>query len=87
MVKLGIIPVPLPLKIIPWAISHSRKILSNDNISTGLGEMLYSSYVVVLLNPERSLILSSGTKVITGPSVDISIIDPSVENFGLIVNR
>ena len=52
----------------------------------GLGDRLYFSFIVVLLNPKRSRILSSGTNVITGPWVDISIIDPSVEKFGLIVN-
>ena len=41
--------------------------LSNDNISTGLGDRLYSSYIVVLLDPKRSRILSSGTNVITSP--------------------
>ena len=63
-----------------------KNIISNDKISTGLGERLYSSYFVVILNLSRSLILSSGTNVITGPWVDISLIDPSVEKFGLIVN-
>ena len=43
------------------------KILSNDKISTGLGDKLYSSNIVVLLNPRRSPILSSGANVITGP--------------------
>ena len=35
--------------------------MSNDNISTGLCDRLYSSYFDVLVNPRRSLILSSGT--------------------------
>ena len=43
------------------------KILSNDKISTGLGDKLYSSNIVVLLNPRRSPILSLGVNVITGP--------------------
>ena len=43
------------------------KILSNDIMSKGLGEKLYSSYIVVFLNPKRSIILSSGTNEITGP--------------------
>ena len=41
--------------------------LTNDNISTGLGERLTSSYIVVLLNHSRSCILSPGTDVITVP--------------------
>ena len=36
------------------------KILSNDNISTGLSDRLYSSYIVLLLNLNRDPILSSG---------------------------
>ena len=48
-------------------MSHYRKILSNDKISTGLGDNLYSSNIVVFLNPRIFLILSSGTNVITGP--------------------
>ena len=48
-------------------MSVSMKILSNDIVSTGLGDRLYFSYVVVLLNPKRSLILSSGTNVSSGP--------------------
>ena len=31
--------------------------LSNDNVSTGLGNRLYSSYNVLALNPKKSLIL------------------------------
>ena len=84
LVQLWIIPDRRPLYVIPWAISHSRKMLSNK-ISTGLDDRLYSSYVI-LLNPSRSLLQSSGTNVITGPWVDISIIDPSVEKLGFIVN-
>ena len=60
--------------------------LSNDRISTRLGDRIYSSYIVVALNPKRSLILSSSTNEITVPWVDISITDPSVEKFGLSVN-
>ena len=55
-------------------------------MSTGLGNRLYASYIVVAKNIKRSLILSSGKNDITGPRVDISIIDPRVEKFGLIVN-
>ena len=59
--------------------------LSNDNISTGLGDRLYCSYIVVAINPKRSLILSSGRKLIIGPCDKISMILPRVEKFGLIV--
>ena len=76
----------MPRKIIPRAILQSIKILPKDKISTGLGNKLYSSYIVVLLNPKRPHILLSGTNVIIGPSVDNSTIDLSVEKFGLIVN-
>ena len=62
------------------------KILSKDIISTGFGDKLYFSYIEVLLNPSRSLILSSGMNDIADSSLDISIIDPSVEKFGLIRN-
>ena len=55
-------------------------------MSTGLGYKLYFLNIVVLSDPRRSLILSSGANVITGPCGDISIIDPNVEKFGLIVN-
>ena len=67
-------------------MSHSRKIISNDRISTGLGCRLYSSYNVFALNLKRSQILSSNIKLILGPCGDISIIDPKVEKIGLIVN-
>ena len=43
------------------------KILSNDIISTGLGDKLYSSNIVVLLNPRRSPILLLGENVIADP--------------------
>ena len=59
--------------------------LSNDNISTGLGDRFYSLYIVVALNPKRSLILSSGKKLINGPCLDISMIEPRVLKFGLIL--
>ena len=36
-------------------------------MSTGLGDKLYTSYIVVLLNPKKSLIPSSGTNVNIGP--------------------
>ena len=86
IVKLCYIPDLLPLKIIPRAISHSKTILLNDKTSTELGDKLYSSYKVLVLNPKRSHILSSNIKLIIGPCGDISTIDPKVEKIGLIVN-
>ena len=86
IVEFIIIPLRFPLKIIPLAILVSMNILLNDIVSTGLGDRLYSSYIVVLSNPKRSRLLSSGTNIIVGPSVDISILEPSVEKFGLILN-
>ena len=74
------------MKIIPRAILVSMKILSNDIISTGFGDKLYFSYIVVLLNPKRSLMLTSGENDIADSSLEISIIDPRVEKFGLIRN-
>ena len=65
-------------------MSHSIKILSNDMISTGFGEKLYSSYIVILLNPNSSPILSLGVKLITDPCGDISIMLPSVLKSGFI---
>ena len=62
------------------------KIPSNDILSTGLGDDFYFSYIEVLLNPKRSLILSSGMTDIADSSLEISIIDPNVEKFGLIRN-
>ena len=86
IVKLRLIPELLPLKIIPWTLSLSRKIFSNDKISTGLCDKLSSSYNVLALNPKISRILSSNIKLIIGPCGEISIIDANVENFGLILN-
>ena len=65
------------------------KRLSNDIISTGLGDKLYFSYIEVLLNPSRSRIESSGMNDIADiadSSLEVSIIDPRVEKFGLIRN-
>ena len=86
IVKLCFTPDLLPLKIMPCTILLSMKILSNDVISTGFGDNLYFSYIEVLLNPRRSLILSSGMNDIADSSLEISIIDPSVEKFALIKN-
>ena len=84
-VKLWIIPLLLPRKIIPWAVSHSMNILSNDNISTGMGDKFYPSYIALALNPKRLRILSSGRKLIIGPCDEVSMIPLRVEKFGLIV--
>ena len=86
MVKFNIIPIRFPLKILPLAIPVSMNIVLNDIISTGSGDNLYSSYNVLALNPKRSRILSSNIKLIIGPCGEISIFDPSVEKFGLILN-
>ena len=64
----------------------SLKILSNENLSTGLGDKLYSSYNIVSLNPRRFPILSQNTKPIVAPCGLTSLTDPSVEKFGLIEN-
>ena len=42
-------------------------ILSNERISTGLGDKLYSSHNIVSPNPRSLPILSSKTKSIIGP--------------------
>ena len=86
IVRLWIIPVRFPRKIIPLAISVPMKVLSNGIISTGLGDKLYFSYSEVLLNPRRSLIQSSGINDIADSSLWISMIDPNVEIFGLNKN-
>ena len=55
--------------------------------STGLGDRFYSSLNKFELKPKRSRTLSSGLKVFDGSCLEISIKDPSVEMFGLFVNR
>ena len=67
-------------------MSVSMKILSNERISTGLGDKLYSWYNIVSSKPKRLPILSSNTKPIIGPFGFISTIDPSVEKFAFILN-
>ena len=88
MVKLWISPNRLPLKINPWVILLSKKVLSNDHISTGLSDGLYSSNNVVEIRPKRSRILSSWTKLIWLPikSDLISTLEHRVDKVGLIVN-
>ena len=56
-------------------------------MSTGLGDMLYSSNIVLELKPKRSRILSSGVNLINGSYPENSIIVPSVEKLGSIVNE
>ena len=55
-------------------------------ISTGLGDILYSSYIAVLANPNGCPKLSSGVKLISGPGGDISMMLPSVLKSGFIMN-
>ena len=80
------IPLRLPLEIIPLAISVSMNILLNDIVSTGLVDKLYSSKNVPALNLKISRILLSNINQIIGPCGEISIIDPNVEKFGLVLN-
>ena len=61
------------------------KILSNDKISTGLGDILYFLYNIVSSNPKIFPMLSSKTKPIIA-GVFIPIKDPRVLKFGLIKN-
>ena len=86
IVKFIFIPLRLPLKIIPLAISVSLNILLNGIISTGSVDKLYSLCNVLALNPKRSRILSSTMKLVIGLYGEISIIDPNVEMFGYILN-
>ena len=59
--------------------------ISNDNLATGLGEGLYSSYNVTASNPKRPRILSLGRKLNKGSCLEFSMIIPRVEEFGSIV--
>ena len=86
ILKFIIIPLRFPRKIIPLAKLVSMNILLKDIISTGSGDNLYCSYNVLALNPKRPRVLSSNIKLIIVPCGEISIIDPSVEKFGLILN-
>ena len=87
IVKLWVLQIHFLLKIIHWARSVSRIILSNDSISTGLNDRLDSSYIVPVLKSKKSCILSSVVNLISGSCLEIFIIDPSVEKLRLIVNR
>ena len=75
-----------PLKIIPWAVSLLRKILSKDKTSTWFDEKLSSSFIVTALNPKIFLIQSLGRKRNNGSCLELAILDPILEPFGLIVN-
>ena len=67
-------------------MSHSINILSNDKVSMGLSDKLFSSHNIVSLNPRRLPMLSPNTKPIIGPCSNISTILPNVLKFGLILN-
>ena len=56
------IPLRFPLKNFPWAISHSREMLSKDRRSTGLDDRLHFSHNVTALNPKISLNNHCGEK-------------------------
>ena len=64
----------------------SRKVLSNDKMSTGLDDRLHTSYNVIAFYLKRSRIQSINIKLIIGPCGIFLIIDPSVEKFGLTVS-
>ena len=76
----------LPLKIVPLAISVSRKALSNDKIANVLGHRLHSSNFVLELKHKISRTLSSRVKLFNGFCLKNPKKDPSVEKFGLNVN-
>ena len=84
IVQMNIIPLRFPLKIFFSAISHYRKKLSNDKISTGLGDELLSPYSVVGLNPKRSF--KQEKKLMCGPCSETSILLTRVEKLGFIVS-
>ena len=67
-------------------MSVCMKILSKDKISTGLGDRLYFAHNRFSVNPRSIPTLSSNTKLIVGPGVNISTILPKVLKFGLILN-
>ena len=79
VVKLCKIPVCLLSKLIPWAMIVSAKLLSNNNVSTGSGFILYFSYIVSGLKP-RSHMLSLGMKLNGGNCLEILTIIPRVNN-------
>ena len=60
--------------------------LSNDKISTGLSDKLYSSYIIRLLNPSRDPILSLGLNEFADSGSVISMILPNVLKLGSILN-
>ena len=65
-------------------MSVCMKILSDDKISTRLGDILFYLYIIVSSNPKRFPILSLITKPISGPCGFFSIILPRKLKYGLI---
>ena len=51
-------------------------------MSTGLGDRLYCSFIVLALRPAKSRIILSVVKLVKGSCLEISLIDASFENFG-----
>ena len=71
---------------VEWWVS--KKLLSNDNMSTGLGDKLYFPYILPESNPKRSPILSLWIKLNCRHMkiVLASIVLPKIEKFGLITD-
>ena len=81
IVKMKSNPDLLSSKINSWAFSVLGKLLSKENIWTGLDDRSYFPFISTASDPERSPILSSGRNLINGSSLQTYIIDPSVEKF------
>ena len=62
------------------------KIISKGRISTEFGDLLYSSYEVLAINPRRFLVKSSERKIFNSFCLEIFLILPRVEKLGFIVN-
>ena len=62
-----------------------KKILSNDRISTGLVDRLYSSNNVTASNPRTFLIQSLGRKLFNSFCLEISMTVHKFEKLGLIL--
>ena len=88
IVKMKTLPDRFPLKVIPWERSNLRKIFSNDKISTGYSDKMYSLYIIFGFNPKKSLLLSSKVKAVWIPIIydEISTTDFMVEKFDSVVN-
>ena len=54
-------------------------------MSTGLGDKKHFSHIVPGVKPNRCRILYSGTKPKNGCCLEVSMILPRVEKFGLII--